>query len=123
MQCNKQLKTCRRFEVRTGVCNFLFCMNTENAMRTNSSPQFTAFTARKYVRNTQWNFFSPQFTAFHTKIHCQTSTWVVVQRSCSNQTKLAIRVSYVKIIKEATISWKKNVRFLLIFSCMEQKFF
>ena len=40
-------KSCRRAEVRTRVRTTLFCKNTENAVKINNSPRFTAFTAKR----------------------------------------------------------------------------
>ena len=41
------MKACRRSDVRTGVGTILFCKNTENAVKKNNSPRFTAFTAKR----------------------------------------------------------------------------
>ena len=41
------MKACRKSEVRTGVGTILFCKNTENAVKKNNSPRFTAFTAKR----------------------------------------------------------------------------
>ena len=55
---------------------FFFCKNTENAVKKNNSPRFTAFTAFTAKRCKKYAvkiiFFSPHFTAFLTKNHHQT---------------------------------------------------
>ena len=51
----------------------LFGKNTENALKKNNSPRFTAFTAKRCKKYSVKKFFSPHFTAFLTKIHHQTS--------------------------------------------------
>ena len=60
-------------EVR-GCGDDFFCKDTENAVKINNSPRFTAFTAFTAKRCTNKLFFSPHFTAFLTKIYRQTST-------------------------------------------------
>ena len=46
-QWTKKWKACRRSEVRTRVGKIHFCNNTENAVKINNSPRFTAFTAKR----------------------------------------------------------------------------
>ena len=54
-QWTKQLKACRRSEVRNRVGTILSCKNTENAVKINNSPQFTA---KRCKKNAAKFFFS-----------------------------------------------------------------